>query len=97
MPSASRLGDTCSGHDCFPASPAIGGSPNVDINGISGLRQGDAVAPHGCGRCKPHGRSVSDGSPTVYVNGRPLAGIGDGISCGGEVAVGSVDVFSDDG
>ncbi|WP_082029398.1 PAAR domain-containing protein [Tateyamaria sp. ANG-S1] len=54
-------------------SAAIGGSANVDINGIPVIRQGDEVAPHGCRRCKPHGRSVSAGSPTVYVNGRTLA------------------------
>ncbi|WP_147112937.1 PAAR domain-containing protein [Tateyamaria sp. syn59] len=97
MPATSRKSDTCSGHGCFPSSSAIGGSPDVEINGIPALRQGDAVAPHGCGKCKPHGRSVSGGSPTVFVNGRPLARVGDSIDCGGSVAAGSGDVFADDG
>ena len=97
MPSASRLGDTGSGHGCFPASPSVSASGDVAINGIGALRQGDAVAPHGCGKCAPHGRSVSGGSPTVFVNGRPLARIGDAIDCGGAIEAGSSNVFADDG
>ena len=97
MPSTSRLNDMCSGHGCFPPTPSIAGSPNVVINGLPALRQGDAVAPHGCGKCAPHGRSVSGGSPTVFVNGRPLARVGDSVDCGGAVAAGSGDVFADGG
>ncbi|WP_342666428.1 PAAR domain-containing protein [Tateyamaria sp. ANG-S1] len=80
MPATPRKSDSCSGHSCFPSSPAFGGSPNVAINCIPALRQGDTVAPRGCGKCKPHGRSVFGGSPTVYVNGCPLARIGDGMN-----------------
>lgn len=97
MPAACRKSDTASGHGCFPDSAAIGGSSNVGINGIAALRQSDAVAPHGCGKCTPHGRAVSGGSPTVFVNGRPLARLGDEIDCGGSMAAGSGDVFADEG
>ncbi len=95
MPAASRKGDICVGHGCFPPTPATVGSPNVSFDGIPALRKGDAVAPHGCGNCPPHGRAVSAGSPTVFVNGRPLARVGDGVDCGGSVAAGSGTVTAD--
>lgn len=94
MPAASRKGDLCSGHGCFPPTPAIVGSPNVYVNAIPALRQGDAAAPHGCSNCPPHGRAVSGGSGTVHVNGKPLARKGDAIDCGGSVAVGSGSVYA---
>lgn len=97
MPPTSRKSDTASGHGCFPDSVATGGSGNVSINGIPALREGDAVAAHGCKKCKPHPRAVAAGSPTVFVNGRPLARVGDGIDCGGAMAAGSADVSADDG
>lgn len=96
LPQASRKGDTASGHGCFPSTSAIAGSADVVIDGIAALRKGDAVAPHGCGQCVPHGRNVSGGSPSVFVNGRPLARVGDGVNCGGNVAVGSGTVIADE-
>ena len=96
MPAASRKGDTGSGHGCFPPTPATTGSPDVLIDGIPALRQGDAHAAHGCPGCPPHGRAVSGGSPTVFVNGRPLARLGDGIGCGGALAAGSPTVIADE-
>lgn len=96
MPKASRKGDMCSGHGCFPPSAAIAGSPDVSIDKIPALRKGDAVAPHGCGKCVPHGRTVSGGSPTVFVNGKALARIGDAINCGGSVSVGSGTTVADE-
>ena len=95
MPAASRKGDVCMGHGCFPPTPSVAGSPDVLLDGIPALRKGDAVAPHGCSNCPPHGRSVSAGSPTVFVNGRPLARVGDGVDCGGSVSAGSGTVGAD--
>ena len=95
MPAASRKGDICVGHGCFPPTPATAGSPDVYLDKIPALRKGDAVAPHGCGNCPPHGRAVSAGSPSVFVNGRPLARVGDGVDCGGSVAAGSGTVVAD--
>lgn len=95
MPAASRKGDICVGHGCFPPTPSVAGSPDVSLDGIPALRKGDAVAPHGCSNCPPHGRSVSAGSPTVFVNGRPLARVGDGVDCGGSVSAGSGTVSAD--
>ena len=96
MPRVSRITDIASGHGCFPPSPAIQGSPDVYVNNLKALRQGDAIAPHGCGNCPPHGRNVSGGSPSVYVNGKPLARLNDAINCGGKMAQASPDVWADE-
>jgi len=95
MPKATRLGDIGSGHGChFPPSPSIGASPDVFVNGIPLVRQGDAYVPHACPTCPApvHSRSLSGGSGTVFVNGKPAGRVGDAISCGGAADVGSSDV-----
>ncbi|MBQ0756425.1 MAG: type VI secretion system PAAR protein [Amphritea sp.] len=89
MPKAARLGDIGSGHGCFPPSPIVVGSGDVLIDGIPAVRVGDALAPHGCSKCPPHGRAIAAGSSSVMINGRPAARVGDSISCGGSVAAGS--------
>lgn len=43
MPGAARLNDIGKGHDCFPDTPVIAGSPNVIINGQPAARPGDEV------------------------------------------------------
>ncbi|QCR07120.1 PAAR domain-containing protein [Brenneria rubrifaciens] len=100
MPGAARLGDSCAGHGCFPATPIIEGSSDVTINGRPAARLGDAVLLHAC-PCPnmPHGihnRAISAGSGTVTINGKPAARIGDAIGCGGSVAAGSGDVMIGD-
>ncbi|MBX2809231.1 MAG: PAAR domain-containing protein [Cellvibrionaceae bacterium] len=91
MPKAARLTDIGSGHGCFPPTPIIGGSGDVSINGLKAARKGDGLIPHGCGNCKPHGRSISAGSGTVSINGKPAARVSDAIGCGGSVSSGSGD------
>lgn len=100
MPGAARLNDIGKGHDCFPDTPVIAGSPNVIINGQPAARLGDAVAMHGC-PCpnSPHGvhsRAISAGSSTVIINGKQAARIGDAIGCGGVISTGSGDVIIGD-
>ncbi|MCV9878967.1 S-type pyocin domain-containing protein [Brenneria izbisi] len=100
MPGAARLNDIGSGHDCFPETPIIEGSPDVSINGQPAARKGDTVQFHGC-PCpdKPHGmhsRVIAEGSSTVSINGKPAARIGDGISCGGVIISGSGNVIIGD-
>ena len=46
MPAAGRKGDTGSGHDGFPPTPATAGSGDVYANGKPALRKGDPFAPH---------------------------------------------------
>lgn len=92
MPAASRKGDECTGHGCFPPRPSTSGSPNVFFNGIPALRVGDSFATHKCGKSS-HGGTVSSGSSSVYINGKPAARIGDDVSCGSAVAEGSSNIF----
>lgn len=95
MPKATRLGDIGSGHAChFPATPAISASGNVYVEGIAAVRQGDAYAPHACPTCPapPHPRSLSAGSGSVFINGKPAGRVGDNISCGGKADAGAATV-----
>ncbi|MDB6183278.1 PAAR domain-containing protein [Paracoccus fistulariae] len=96
MPSVSRKTDLGAGHDRCAGTPAISGSPDVELNGLPALRLGDRLEPHSCSKHKPHERTVAEGSSTVFVNGRSLVRIGDAIDCGGEMAQGSPNVFADD-
>jgi uncharacterized Zn-binding protein involved in type VI secretion len=95
MPKATRLGDIGSGHAChFPPTPSISASPDVYVNGIPIVRQGDAYVPHACPTCPAplHMRSLSGGSGSIFINGKPAGRIGDAISCGGAADAGSPDV-----
>lgn len=93
MPSVSRLGDTCTGHGCFPPRSSTGGSGSVFVNGIPAHRQGDGWATHCCGpSC--HDSTLAAGSGTVFANGLQLARIGDPVACGSAVAAGSENVFA---
>lgn len=94
MPSVSRLGDTCTGHGCFPPRPNDTGNPvNVYVNGILAHRQGGHWVVHSCDDSS-HDGTLSGASTTVFVGGMGIARIGDSISCGSAVAVGSSDVFA---
>lgn len=95
MPATARLGDTCTGHGCWPPRPSTGGSPNVFINGQPAHRQGDAWAAHTCPSIpETHASTLAGGSSTVFVNGLPLGRIGDAVACGSAVATGSPNVFA---
>lgn len=93
MPAAVRLGDTCTGHGCFPSRANVAASPDVIVNGRGWHRVGDAWASHCCGRAC-HGGTLAAGSATVFVNGRPAGRIGDQVSCGSTCATGSPDVYA---
>lgn len=93
MPSVARLTDTCTGHACWPPRPNTQGSPNVFVNGRPVHRQSDSWAPHTCGD-NTHGGNLSSGSSTVFANGLSVGRIGDPVSCGSAVSVGSPNVFA---
>lgn len=93
MPAVVRLGDPCSGHGGFPSRPNITASTNVLINGLGAHRVGDAWAVH-CDPSACHGGVEASGSGTVFVNGKPLARVGDAVDCGSTCAVGSPNVFA---
>ena len=98
MPAVTRKGDSCTGHDCFPARTSTSGSGNVFVNGIPAHREGDSWDVHTCTHPDTphgsHGGSLASGSSTVYVNGKQLGRVGDTVSCGSTVASGSGNVFA---
>jgi uncharacterized Zn-binding protein involved in type VI secretion len=95
MPAVSRLGDTCTGHGCWPPRPSTAASPNVRVNGIPAHRQGDAWAAHTCPAIpETHASVLAAGSTTVRVNGKQLARVGDPVACGSSIATGSANVFA---
>lgn len=95
MPSAARLGDSCTGHGCWPPRANASASIDVLINGRGAFRVGDGWLPHTCPSIpETHASTQAGGSPTVFVNGKPLARVGDSVACGGSVATGSGDVLA---
>ena len=89
---ATRIGDVCTGHGCFPPRVNDQGSSNVFINGIGAHRQGDHWVTHCCGdSC--HDSVASTSSGTVFINGKGAARVGDLIGCGSAIAQGSSNVF----
>ena len=93
MPSATRKGDYCTGHGCYPPRPSITGSPNVYTNNRPAIRRTDWYAAHGCNRCIPHPGQLKKGSQTVFINMLDAGRIGDPIDCGSFVAQGSQNVY----
>ncbi len=93
MPAAIRQGDKCSGHGCFPPRANTSWSTNVFVNGLGWHREDDGWEKHKCGDSE-HAGSLSDGSGTVYVNGKKAGRIGDPVSCGSAGAQGSGNVYA---
>lgn len=91
MPAATRLGDLCSGHGCWPPRPSITASDNVLVNSLGAVRLNDAYAVHCC-HAKCHPGVLIAGSSSVFINGRKAGRIGDAIDCGSVVAQGSMNV-----
>jgi uncharacterized Zn-binding protein involved in type VI secretion len=107
MPGAARLGDKAQvqadAHGC-PACPHPGTGPivvastNVFVNSKGSARKKDLGIHAVC--CGPNLYNIKEGSPTVYVNGQPMARMQDGTKhCGGDgnITEGSPDVLIDDG
>lgn len=97
MTNVSRLGDASTGDPCgAPPRPSASGSPNVFTNSIKTHRASDSWQAHACPDSPPHGASTSSGSPDVFVNSLQIARVGDPISCGSSIAVGSPTVFANE-
>lgn len=94
MPPVVRLGDSSTGHGCFPPKSNVAASGNVLVNGIGAHRVGDAWAVHCGGICGCHDSVAAAGSGSVMVNGMPVARVGDSISCGCSCAAGSGNVIA---
>ena len=71
--------DMTTGHGPWPPVGYTGASPNVQINGRFVHKVGDTTLPHFASIPVPpdlHSDTISTGSPTVMVNGTPMAVIG---------------------
>jgi len=97
MPAVARQGDSFStGHGCTGESTLTGPSNDVFVDGIGVERMGDPCVEHTIKsgrRCSPHVVNISSGSATVFVNGKPIARVGDSIDAG-TITGGSSTVFS---
>ena len=100
MPGVTRDGDaTTTGHGCSATTTVVGPSGDVFCNTRGVERKGDPAAPHTIPNsatppvCVPHSAVINAGSGTVFVNGKPIARIGD--SCdAGAITGGSSNVFA---
>lgn len=99
-----RLGDKSlapidvHGKSCCPhiavSGPAIEGSPDVFVNGLSALRVGDKGIHFVC--CGTNDWKAMEGSDAVFINGKPACRLGDKTKhCGGDgtLIAGSQDVL----
>jgi uncharacterized Zn-binding protein involved in type VI secretion len=93
MPSVVRLGDYCSGHQCFPPRQNNRGSGNVFINSLPCHRKDDTWIKHRCGD-NSHTGILASGSKSVFVNSLDIARVGDPVDCGSACIQGSPNVFS---
>lgn len=97
MPAVARQNDKFNtGHGCDTSSTITGPSTDVFANGRGVERKGDPSVIHSilAGKaCVPHSINILSGSSTVFVNGKPIARIGDSID-NGAISSGSPDVFA---
>ena len=70
------------------------GSPNVFVNGIPVVRQGDQVGTHNASGCSPDTSKLSTYSGTVFVNGKGIGRIGDEYTSDNTIISGSTTVFA---
>ena len=92
------------GHGCDSVTTVLGGSPNVVVGIVGVLRKGDPLPVHTIGNpafppipppCQDHpGQVVNTGSLSVFVNGEPIARVGDLVDIGGSITAGIPNVFA---
>ena len=100
MPGVARENDTAStGHGCDTTTTVVRPSTNVFCNTRGVERKGDPTAAHTIPNgasppvCIPHSASITEGSGTVFVNGKAIARKTDACD-GGEITSGSDNVFA---
>lgn len=92
MAAAAFFGCFCTGHGCWPPRIGVTFSTDVFVNGIPAHRMYDVWLPHCCPADGCHPGIVSSGAGNVYINGREAARMGDDISCGSMICMGSPNV-----
>jgi uncharacterized Zn-binding protein involved in type VI secretion len=94
MPAAARLTDP----NDSDGSVSGGTVDSVIINGLPAAVVGSLYSPHapyGSPHPPHNAATITVGSDTVFVEGIPLARVGDPLSCGHSIADGSPDVEVD--
>ena len=101
--SVAVTGAACTtGHGCDSVTTVLGGSPNVVVGNVGVLRKGDPLAKHTINQTPPllppcidhPSQVVNTGSATVFVNGKPIARVGDLVDIGGSITAGISTVFA---
>ena len=101
--SVAVTGAACTtGHGCDTVTTVLGGSPNVVVGNVGVLRKGDPLAKHTINQTPPllppcidhPSQVVNTGSATVFVNGKPIARVGDLVDIGGSITAGISTVFA---
>ena len=96
MPKACRITDLITIHECGVIPTALTGSADVFIEGKGAHRQEDSNSSHPAvpeaSGCTPHITQLASGSPDIFVNGKPLARVGDSYGCGIELTSGASNV-----
>lgn len=94
MPAVARQGDAGAAH-CSSYTIATG-SENVFIDGRAVARNGDSSTVHqkpSGNKCVPHVSQIIATSNSVFINGRPVAVVGDRLSECTQIVQGSETVF----
>jgi uncharacterized Zn-binding protein involved in type VI secretion len=79
MAAIAVVGVPCSGHDCFPPRNSVASNnATVFIGGVPVHIAGDPWPIHSC-EDEFHAGVIISGSSRTFINGRPVARIGDGI------------------
>ena len=99
MPNVATNGSACTtGHGCDTTTTVNGGSSNVIIGNKGVARKDDPLASHTIPQgpnCIPHlAQKVNEGSATVFVNGEPIARVGDSVDVGGAITSGDSTVVA---
>ena len=86
--------DHGTGRNCRSATVQTtdGCSPDVFVNGIGVVREGDPVITHPAAGCSDHAPGLGSFSATVKVNGKGLGRVGDNYPGGHIISSGSEDV-----
>lgn len=88
MPDIATAKSTTSGHDKCPPTSASNPGHSLTVNGVSVLCVGDTFQPHGCDAHKPHPPTITAGSSSLTVDGKPVAFVGCACDCGDTIASG---------
>jgi len=91
--SISRIIDTTTGHCFEPHSPDYGLSESVFINGLPVVLIGTHFPTHTCGTQR-HDANQSQGSSSVFIEGKAVGRVGDQQDCVDLLAQGSSNVFA---